>query len=148
MAAGESDRAEPMGDDDRPQSMEALAIIYRLLQLTLLVMGIAATITKRSLSTRAIVGLAVIAVVVLSLGTGVAETLRIGVPIGLVGNVFIATALFFGVPGIAVTVGTILLRRDQRQIWLRVGVLCALYFVAAHVGLKLVTHVALVNASG
>jgi hypothetical protein len=136
-----------MGNDDRPQGMEALAIIYRLLQLLLLVPGIVAIVSKRNLSARAIVGTGAAAVLVLTIGTGVAEVLRIGVPFGLVGKVFAATALFFGVPGLAVTVGSILLRRDQRQTWLRVGVLCALYFVAAHVGLKLVTHVALVTAS-
>lgn len=128
--------------------MEALAIIYRLLQLVLLLLGIATMLSKRPVSTRAIVGVAAIAVVVLTIGTGVAEALRIGAPAAIFGSIFAATALFFGVPGIAVTVGTILLRRDQRQIWLRVGVLCALYFVAAHVGLKLVTHVAIVTASG
>jgi FtsH-binding integral membrane protein len=135
-----------MGNDDRPQDMEALAIIYRLLQLTLLVLGIVTIVSKRNLSTRAIIATTAIAVVVLTIGTGIAEVLRIRVPLTLVGNVFVATALFFGVPGIAVAIGSILLRRDQRQIWLRIGVLCALYFVAAHVGLKLVTHVTLANA--
>ena len=128
--------------------MEALAIIYRLLQAILLLLGIVTMLSKRPLSARIIIGGAALTVVVLTLGTGVAEALRIGAPVALLGYVFGATALFFGVPGVAVTVGAILLRRDQRQLWLRVGVLCALYFVAAHVGLKLVTHVALVNAAG
>lgn len=127
--------------------MEALAIIYRLLQLVLLALGIVTIISKRELSTRAIVAVAAFTIVVLSLATGVSEAFRIGVPAALLGYVFGATALFFGVPGVAVTVGALLLRRDSRQIWLRVGVLTALYLVAAHVGLKLVTHVALVTAS-
>ena len=137
-----------MGDDDRLLGMEALAIIYRLLQLILLVLGIAVIVSKRPMSTRSIVVVTTLAVVVLAIGTGVAESLRIDVPPRLLGYVFEATALFFGVPGLAVTVGSILLRRDQRQLWLRIGVLCALYFVAAHVGLKLVTHVALGSAAG
>lgn len=140
--------AERMGSDDRPVGMEALAIIYRLLQLVLLLLGILAIVWKRELPTRTIVGIAAFVVVVLTIGTGVAEAFRIGVPPGLLGYVFGATALFFGIPGVAVTIGAILLRHDRRQIWLRLGVLAALYFVAAHVGLKLVTHVALANASG
>ena len=131
-----------MGNDDRPVCMETLAIIYRLLQLLLLLLGIVAIVSKRDVSTRAIVGIGAIAVVTLTIGAGVSEALRIGAPLRLLGYVFGATALFFGLPGAAVTTGAILLRRDRRQIWLRVGVLTALYFVAAHVGLKLVTHVA------
>lgn len=131
-----------MGHDARPVCMETLAIIYRLLQLLLLLLGIVAIVSKRDVSTRAIVGIGAIAVVALTVGTGVSEALRIGAPLRLLGYVFGATALFFGLPGAAVTTGAILLRRDRRQIWLRVGVLTALYFVAAHVGLKLVTHVA------
>jgi hypothetical protein len=128
--------------------MEALAVLYRLLQMIILLLGIVSIVSKRELSTRAIVAVAAVTVVVLAFGTGVAEALRIGVPLGLIGYVFGGTALFFGLPGIAVTVGAILLRRDRRQLWLRVGVLAALYLVAAHVGLKLVTHVSLANASG
>lgn len=127
--------------------METLAIVYRLLQLVLLLLGIVAIVSKRDVSNRAIVAVAALVVVVLTTITGVSEALRIGVPVGLLGYVFGATALFFGLPGLAVTTGAILLRRDRRQIWLRVGVLAALYLVAAHVGLKLVTHVSLTSAS-
>lgn len=137
-----------MGDDDRPLDMEALAIFYRVLQLLLLLLGTFTIVSKRDVSTRAIISAAAIAVLALTIGTGIAEAVRIGVPLGLMGYVFGGTALFFGLPGIAVTVGAILLRRDRRQLWLRVGVLTALYLVAAHVGLKLVTHVALANVSG
>lgn len=127
--------------------METLAIVYRLLQLVLLLLGIVAIVSKRDVSNRAIVAVAALVVVVLTTITGVSEALRIGVPVGLLGYVFGATALFFGLPGLAVTTGAILLRHDRRQIWLRVGVLAALYLVAAHVGLKLVTHVSLTSAS-
>ena len=136
-----------MGDDDRLRSMETLAIVYRLLQLVLLLLGIVAIVSKREVSTRAIVAGGALVVVVLTIVTGVSEALRLGVPTALLGYVFGATALFFGLPGLAVTTGAILLRRDRRQIWLRVGVLAALYLVAAHVGLKLVTHVSLTSAS-
>jgi hypothetical protein len=132
-----------MGDDDRPLGMETLAILYRLLQLTPLLMGIGTMVSKREVSTRTIVIAALVVVVVLAAATGTAEALRIGVPAKLLGYVFGATALFFGLPGLAVATGVILLRRDRRQIWLRVGVLTALYLVAAHVGLKLVTRVSL-----
>lgn len=137
-----------MGDDDRLVNMEALAIIYRLLQLVLLLLGMVAVLAKREVPTRVIVGAGAAVVLVLTIGTGAAEAFRIGVPPALLGYVFVATALFFGLPGAAVTVGTILLRREQAQMWLRLGVLTALYFIAAHVGLKLVTHVTLGGAAG
>jgi hypothetical protein len=128
--------------------METLAIVYRLLQLVLLVLGIVAIVSKREVSSRAIITVGVVVIAVLTIGTGISEALRIGVPMALLGYVFGATALFFGLPGVVVTLGAILLRHDRQQIWLRVGVLTALYFVAAHVGLKLVTHVAIASAAG
>lgn len=135
-----------MGDDDRPVGMDSptllLMIMYRAVPALLLLLGIAAIGSKRAVSTRAVIGCSLAIVSALTIATALIEASWMRVSRELLARFCGADALLYGIPGLAVTIGVILLKRDRHQTWLRIGVLVALYLVAAHVGLRLSSHVA------